>query len=128
MEDCQAPLHPRAIEGLELFNAHKYWHAHEALEAAWKEERGPVRELYRGILQAAVVYLHASRGNYAGAVKVHQRCIRWLEPWPAVCRGVKVGMLREDLDALMQEVKRLGPDNLKNLDIFWFKPVDYTKA
>jgi len=74
---CSAPLHPQAAEGLRLFNAGKYFEAHEALEDAWNAETGRVRELYRGILQIAVVYLHVTRGNYNGAVKVYgrsQRC------------------------------------------------------
>src|SRR6185503_4609752 len=54
---CSAPLHPQAAEGLRLFNAGKYFEAHEALEDAWNEEAGPVRDLYRGVLQIAVVYL-----------------------------------------------------------------------
>ena len=53
--DCNEPLHPKAVEGLELFNRGHYFEAHEALEAAWREETHPVRELYRGILQAGVV-------------------------------------------------------------------------
>ncbi len=111
---------------MELFNQGKYWLAHEALEAAWREERGPIRKLYQGILQAGVVYLHVSRCNYAGAIKVHQRCIRWLEPWPDLCRGVEVGLLRRDLQAVIQETMRLGPDHLEEFDLSFLKPVVYT--
>ena len=49
--DCQGPLHPQAVYGMELFNQGRYFEAHEALEAAWRDESGPVRDLYRGILQ-----------------------------------------------------------------------------
>ena len=75
---CNAPLHPQAAEGLRLFNAGEYFEAHEALEDAWNAEPGKVRELYRGILQIAVVYLHITRGNYNGAVKVYGRSQRWM--------------------------------------------------
>ena len=64
---CNSPLHRQAAEGLRLFNAGKYFEAHEALEDAWNAEKGKVRELYRGILQIAVVYLHVTRRNYRGA-------------------------------------------------------------
>ncbi len=126
--DCLDRLHPKAIEGLELFNEGKYWRAHEALEAAWREERGPIRELYRGILQAAVVYLHVSRFNYPGAVKVYSRCLRWLNPWPDNCRGVEVGRLRQDLEMVMKKVNALGPENLERFDISLLKPVIYVKT
>jgi len=125
--DCQAPLHLRAVEGLELFNRGQYWRAHEALEAAWREETGPVRELYRGILQVAVVYLHVTRRNYAGATKVYKRCLRWLDPWPDTCRGVAVGRLRQDLEMVIQKVNELGPENLKSFDLSLLKPVSYAR-
>ncbi len=124
-QDCEGPLHPKAIEGLELFNQGKYWRAHEALEAAWREEQGSIRYLYQGILQAGVTYLHVSHFNYPGALKVYQRCMRWLEPWPEKCRGVEVGLLRRDLQAVIQEVNRLGPDNLNSFDLSLLKPVVY---
>jgi uncharacterized protein len=125
--DCEGQLHPKAIEGFELFNQGKYWRAHEALEAAWREEEGSIRQLYQGILQAGVVYLHVSRKNYAGAIKVYQRCVRWLKPWPDQCRGVEVGLLKQDLEAVIQEAIRLGPDHLEEFDLSLLKPVIYNK-
>ena len=125
-DDCQGPLHPKAIEGLELFNQGQYWKAHEALEAAWKDEPGRIRQLYQGILQAGVVYLHVSRANYPGAVKVNGRCHRWLDPWPDHCRGIEVGTLRRDLAAVMEQVRTLGPDHLDRFDRSLLKPVIYT--
>src|SRR5512147_1016284 len=99
MQKCNEPLHPRAREGIRLFNEGRYFEAHEELEAAWRDEKGKVRELYQGILEAAVTYLHITRGNYAGAVKVHGRSMRWLKDWPEQCRGVDVGQLRRDLNS-----------------------------
>jgi predicted metal-dependent hydrolase len=93
-DSCNAPLPPQAVEGLRLFNAGHYFEAHEALEDAWNAERGKVRELYRGILQIAVVYLHITRRNYDGALKVYGRSQRWMKDWPAVCRGIQVEELR----------------------------------
>ncbi len=123
MPDCDGPLHPRAREGILLFNQHSYFEAHEELEAAWKAEPGKIRELYQGILQAAVTYLHITRGNYPGAVKVYGRSMRWLRPWPALCRGVNVEQLRRDLDQAIQEVQRLGASQIMNFNRDLFKPV-----
>ena len=127
-KDCQGDLHPKAAEGLELFNNGDYFEAHESLEAAWREETGSIRELYRGILQAAVVYLHITRGNYPGAVKVYQRSQKWLRPWPESCRGIEVGQLRRDLEAAIGEVHQLGPDRITAFNPTLFKPVTYARA
>jgi predicted metal-dependent hydrolase len=120
---CDPPLHPQAAQGLRLFNAGEYFEAHEALEDAWKAEKGAVRDLYRGILQIAVVYLHITRGNYNGAVKVYARSQKWLKDWPAICRGVNVGRLRAEAEAAINEIKRLGPGRLSEFDKSLLKPV-----
>jgi len=123
MTDCNGSLHPRARQGILLFNQGRYFEAHEELEAAWKEETGRVRGLYQGILQAGVTYLHITRGNYAGAIKVYGRSMRWLKDWPETCRGVDVGQLRKDLDAAMDVVNRLGENGINKFDRSLLKPV-----
>ena len=124
-DTCNASLHPRAADGLRLFNAGEYFEAHEALEDAWKEERGNVRELYRGILQIAVVYLHVTRRNYNGAVKVYGRSQRWLKDWPDICRGIHVENLRRNADEVLSEVKRLGVEKISEFDNSLLKPVKW---
>lgn len=124
--DCAGTIHPATIKGMQLFNAGEFWLAHEALEEAWKEETGPVRELYRAILQTGVVYLHITRDNYNGAVKTYRKVQKWIQPWPEVCRGIQIGQLRSELDTVIAEVKRLGPDRLAEFDRSLFKPVRWT--
>ncbi len=124
--NCRGALHPKAIEGMELFNAGHYFEAHEALEAAWRDETGPVRDLYRGILQVGVTYLHIRRRNYDGAIKVYQRSLKWLRLWPDTCRGVAVGQLRRDLEAAITAVKKLGPEHIIEFDASLLKPVLYS--
>src|SRR5215216_1352756 len=115
-DSCNAPLHPRAADGLRLFNAGDYFEAHEALEDAWNAETGRVRDLYRGILQIAVVYLHITRRNYNGAIKVYGRSQKWLKDWPDMCRGIYVEELRRNAEAAITEVQRLGPERLSEFD------------
>lgn len=123
--DCSGPLHPAAQSGLTLFNKGEYFEAHEALESAWRDEPGPIRELYQGILQVAVTYLHIQRGNYQGAIKVAARCQPKLEAWPVECQGVAIGQLRGDLAAVLDALKRLGPENIDRFDQSLFKNIHY---
>lgn len=125
---CNAPLHPRAEDGLRLFNAREYFEAHEALEDAWNAEKGKVRDLYRGILQIAVTYLHITRGNYKGAVKVYGRSQKWMKGWADICRGIDVAGLRHDADEVMQEVIRLGLDGIREFDLSRLKPVRWDRG
>ena len=115
-----AYIHPKAALGLQLFNEGKYFEAHEELEDAWNREPGEIRDLYRGILQVAVTYLHITRGNYIGAQKVHQRSIKWLERWPDLYRGINVKKLREDSRNAIN-----GIDAQKPYDLSLLKPVEW---
>jgi rubrerythrin len=128
VDSCNAPLHPQAAEGLRLFNAAEYFEAHEALEAAWNAEKGEVRDLYRGILQIAVTYLHITRGNYNGAVKVYARSQKWLKDWPALCRGIQVEELRRDAETVIHEVQRLGIEHIKEFDTSLLKAIRWDEA
>ncbi len=126
MDDCKGALHPRARRGLTLFNEGHYFEAHEELEAAWRDEQGKIRQLYQGILEAGVTYLHITRCNYWGALKVYKRSMRWLKDWPAVCRGIEVGRLRQDLTAAIAEVERLGENGMQSFDRAMLKPVQWS--
>jgi len=129
MDDlCVDQLHPSAAKGIRLFNAGKYFEAHEELEIAWRAERGKIRELYQGILEAGVTYLHIRRGNYRGAVKVYRRSMRWLREWPSICRGVDVARLRQDLEAAITHVERLGEARMSEFDPALLKPVIWEES
>jgi predicted metal-dependent hydrolase len=125
--DCNFPLHPEVLRGIELFNAGEYFEAHEALENAWREEPGRIRELYQGILQVAVTYLHIQRGNYSGATKVAARCQIKLDQWPETCRGVDVATLRRNLTAVMEALTRLGPERIRAFEMRMFKKIEVRK-
>src|SRR5687767_9154559 len=120
---CNASLHPQAAKGLHLFNAGEYFEAHEALEDAWNAEKGQIRELYRGILQIAVVYLHITRRNYNGAIKVYARSQRWVKDWPDICRGIHVEELRRNAETAINEVRRLGTERMAEFNNTLLKPV-----
>jgi predicted metal-dependent hydrolase len=120
---CNGILHPKAIEGLKLFNELKFFEAHEELEDAWRNETGEIRDLYQGILQVAVACLHITRGNYNGAIKVYERSIKWLTDWPEICRGIQVEKLRNDAQYMINNLKTLGAENIAQFDTSLFQPI-----
>jgi predicted metal-dependent hydrolase len=128
MSDCTGSLHPRAKKGLQLFNAGEYFEAHEALEDAWNAEEGSAKNLYRGILQTAVVYLHITRGNYNGAIKVYDRSLKWLKDIPDICKGIQVGELKSNARQIMAEVQKLGRQRIAEFDKSLLKPVNWDEG
>jgi uncharacterized protein len=128
--DAQCQDHPPALvlKGLHEFNAHEFFECHETLEEAWNEESGPVRELYRAILQVAIAYYQIERGNYWGAHKLFLRMLQWFGPLPPRCQGIDVAGLRADAAAARKHLEALGPERVSEFDRSLFKPVVYEGA
>ena len=121
--DCQGQMSELARKGIARFNEQAYFEAHEELELAWGAEPGPIRELYRGILQVAVAYLQITRHNYRGAMKMFLRLRQWLDPLPDECMGVDVARLRSEALAARAAVEALGPERMAEFDMSLLKPV-----
>ena len=114
--ECAQPLPALAVEGARAFNSGEFYLQHDLFEAQWVETPGPVRDLYRAILQVGVGYYQIERGNYRGALKMLQRSVQWLHLLPDHCQGVDVEQLRRDSYAVRAELQRLGPERLSEFD------------
>jgi predicted metal-dependent hydrolase len=123
VQTCRLPLSEIAIEGFELYNRGEYFEAHEALEAAWRQDETPGRELYQGILQVGIAYLQIQRENYTGALKMFMRARQRLDPLPDICRGVQVARLRQDAERARAALKAVGREQIAAFDRALFKPV-----
>ena len=121
---CQEPLPNLALSGIEKFNQGTYYACHDDLEEAWRQDSGPGRDLYRGLLQIAVAYYQIERRNYRGATKMLLRMRQWLDPMPPVCRGVNVGKLLEDATAVQDALAALGPEKISEFDHTLFRPIE----
>lgn len=121
--ECQDPLPPRGIQGVEKFNAREYYRQHDLFEAQWMETEGPVRDLYRAILQVGIAYYQIERGNYRGALKMLLRSVQWLSILPDVCQGVDVQQLRADAARVRAELESMNPADIAQFDRSLLKPV-----
>ena len=82
-------------DGIELFNAGRFFECHEAWEEVWKRSQGDEKLFYQGLIQAAVAILHAERGNREGARSLCNRAMVKLDPLPAEHRGLAIAELRD---------------------------------
>ncbi|WP_224361298.1 DUF309 domain-containing protein [Hyalangium versicolor] len=80
-------------EGVALFNAGQWFEAHEAWESAWLHESGDRRSLLQGLILVAAGWLKREAGRAEGARTLFSRALERLEPLPAICEGVDVGVL-----------------------------------
>lgn len=113
---CHGALPDKVLEGIRLFNAREFFEQHEALEEAWLAEPGPVRDLYRGILQIGVGFYHLERQNYRGARNLLTYGMDRLAPFEPACRGVDVRGLRAAALGCRDELDRLGPERIAEFD------------
>ena len=70
-------------EGINFFNAGRYFEAHEAWEDLWRVTRGPLRLFYQGLVQAAVGLHHLSHGNLSGGRAQLTKSTAKLAQYPA---------------------------------------------
>lgn len=116
-DQCSTPLPLEARQAVALFNAGEYYKQHDLFELLWRAERGPVRDLYRAVLQVGVACYQVTRGNRRGALKMLIRGIRWLALLPDTCQGIDVARLRADALRLGQTIEALpGDADIRQLD------------
>ena len=83
--------------GIFFFNSGRYFEAHEAWEDMWREDHGPLRLLWQGLVQAAVGLHHLSRHNVIGGPSQLRKSIEKLDLYAADEAGIDIARLREDL-------------------------------
>ncbi|MAS34938.1 MAG: hypothetical protein CL610_13090 [Anaerolineaceae bacterium] len=121
--ECQEPLPPLAAAGVEQFNAGAYYPQHDLFEEQWMQTEGPVRDLYRAILQVGIAYYQIERGNHRGALKMLLRSVQWLLMLPDECQGVDVRQLRADAFRVRAELEAMHPEDIHQFDRSLLKPV-----
>jgi CheY-like chemotaxis protein len=114
---CDEAPPPLLLKGLEQFNAGHYWEFHETLEALWRGEPRPVRDLYQGILQIGVAFHHLRERNYPGTLKLLRRGLPRLRGLPAVCQCVPVAEFENAALAVHKQVMALGPERIDQFDL-----------
>lgn len=120
---CQEPLPELARQGVEKFNSGEYYKQHDLFEELWMETDGPVRDLYRAVLQVGVAYYQILRGNHRGATKMLMRSVQWLAILPDQCQGIDVAALREDSYRVRAALAALPEDQIDSFDTSLIQPV-----
>jgi sugar phosphate isomerase/epimerase/predicted metal-dependent hydrolase len=113
---CDARPPAGLLEGIRLFNEGEFYACHEAIEHEWHAETRPIRRLYQGILQIGVGYLHALRGNHAGALLLLADGIEKTAEFAPTCLGIETGRLAAESQGALERLRSLGPERLSEFD------------
>ena len=71
------------VDGVDRFNARKFWDAHEAWETIWLEAESEVVQFLQGLIQIAAAYHHVQRGTLRGAIRLFDAGLQKLAPFPS---------------------------------------------
>ena len=110
-EDVVESLDEALDRAVELFDAQRFFEAHEFLEYVWKagEIEAADRDFWKGVTQVAVGCCHVQRGNSTGAVTLLERATAYLQPYPPQYHGVDAAELTSRARALAAQVEQEGP-------------------
>ena len=86
------------LEGIRLFNAGEFWHAHEQWEACWLAAAEPEATFYKGIIQAAAALVHWQRGNRRGLRRNWEKARPKLDALPTPMKGLDLRGLIGEMD------------------------------
>lgn len=106
------------VRGCEQFNAGLFYECHESFEEIWQDEHGPVRDLYKGLIQLAAAFVHISRGNHTGAERLTRTALGYLAPYRSDgALGFDVEAICSDAEDVYSRVVELGPAGMDHFDI-----------
>jgi uncharacterized protein len=108
-EDLALPPPQALALAQRLLDEGRPFHAHEALEAAWKAAPAPDRDFWQGLAQLAVGLTHARRGNARGAAALLRRGAARLAGYPPRRpHGVDAAALAAAADGLAGRIEAAG--------------------
>lgn len=100
------------------FNTERFFECHETLEEIWQQEHGPVRDLYKGLIQVAAAFVHIRRPNHFGADRLTRTALGYLAPYRLEgALGFDVDTISRDVEAVNRRVHELGTGRIGEYDI-----------
>lgn len=95
---------PQYLQGIEHFNAGRYFDAHEVWEEIWLHSSGDTRVFYQMLIQAAVGLHHYERGNSRGARGMHANVVEKLSRLPSVFMSLDLVEFSRSFNASLAEL------------------------
>ena len=97
------------LEGIQLFNEHEYFDAHEAWEDVWHMAYGIKHDFYQGMIQCAVALEHYRRSNPRGVVSLFNSYRPKFAHVPPVFMGLDVQQFLADMHQSLRPVLEADP-------------------
>ncbi len=83
------------LEGVDRFNARRFWDAHESWETIWLAAESDVEQFLQGLIQLAAAYHHIQRGTLRGAPRLFDAALKRLAGFPPAFGMIDRGRAEE---------------------------------
>jgi len=103
-------------EAIAQFNDGYYFESHETLEDLWMVTPLPERDLFQAIIQIAAAFVHFSRSEYPGILKLLDAAAGKLRPFAPECLEIDVAALLASVERARDEIAALGPEHFTAWD------------
>jgi uncharacterized protein len=97
------------LDGIELFNGHEFFEAHEVWEDIWHMAFGLKHSFYQGLIQCAVALEHYRRGNPRGVISLFKSYRPKFRDVPPVFMGLDVTKFLADMREVLRPVVEADP-------------------
>lgn len=88
-------------EAVSLFNAERFWEAHEVLESLWRVAGGDEKKLLQGLILVCAAFVHLQKDECDVAVGVARRALPLLSSIDEY-HGIDVESLRGKVDEIVE--------------------------
>ncbi|HXI11363.1 MAG TPA: DUF309 domain-containing protein [Thermoanaerobaculia bacterium] len=112
----------RFSAGIERFNSHRFWDAHEEWETIWLASHAELREFLQGLIQLAAAYHHVQRGTLSGAVRLFASARRRLllseEGFCGILHGPLIAVSERHQMWAEEQLSRVGAGGSAGIERF----------
>jgi hypothetical protein len=97
------------LDGIQLFNEHEFFEAHETWEDVWHMAYGLKHDFYQGMIQCAVALEHYRRSNPRGVLGLYKSYPPKFRNVPERFMGLNVKWFLGEMERILRPVVSLDP-------------------
>ena len=102
------------LKGLEAFNKHSFYDAHEYWEDLWSDYRLKDAKLIQGLIQLSVGYFHITNLNINGARGLLNKCISKFDLYKPKSKGLDIELIIKSAEKSLKNLDDI--DNISDFD------------
>tara|TARA_B000000565_G_C23743947_1_gene362071 strand:+ start:486 stop:854 length:369 start_codon:yes stop_codon:yes gene_type:complete len=101
-------MHDLFMKGIDSFNRHSFYDAHEFWEDLWSDYRLSDAKFIQALIQLAVGYFHITNNNKNGALGLLNKCKPKFEMYKPLQRNINVDYILSQVDKSIDNINNIN--------------------